>query len=140
MSTSITPPGVSKALADLVGRVGILERRINPVNPTKLGPNGEIIFSYAGALASSTESPPAKLRYGGIIASLAVGLGTAGSSDTTLEVKQNGTTIATVIVPSSSTDFSADIGLAVSAEDRITINVATAGTSAADMTATARFS
>lgn len=139
MSVSLFPPDLRRIFGDLQRRVGILERRIG-VTATATGSpiNDDIIFSYAGTLAAA-ESPPAKIRYAGFLAVLAVALGTAGSTSTTLEVKKNGTVIATVVVPSSSADHGAEIGVRVAAEDRITVEIVTAGTGAADMTATARF-
>jgi hypothetical protein len=138
MSTLLTPD-VRRMLDDLKRRVGILERRVS-VSATATGTpaNDDLIFSYAGALAAG-ESPPAKLRYGGFLATLSVALGTAGSSSTTLQVKRNGTVIATVVVPSSSADYGATVGARVSPEDRITVAITTAGTAAANMTAATRF-
>jgi len=126
--------------ADLARRIAILERRVNPTSAAAGGViNDDIVFSYAGALVSSTESPPVKLRYDGFLATLAVALGTAGSSSTTLNVKKNGTVIATVVVASSVADYVIDVGVRVAAEDRLSLRVVTAGTGAANMTAAARF-
>jgi hypothetical protein len=138
MSTLLTPD-IRRMIGELGRRVGILERRVTGGGTaTGTPPNNDIIFSYAGTLAAA-ESPPAKLRYGGFLATLSVALGTAGSSSTTLEVKRNGTTVATVVVPSSSADYGATVGARVSPEDRITVEITSAGTGAADMTAAARF-
>lgn len=138
MSTLLTPD-IRRIIDDLTRRVGILERRItNSTTATGTPANNDIIFSHAGTLTTG-ESPPAKLRYGGFLATLAVALGTAGSSATTLEVKQNGTVVATVVVPSGSADYGAPVGARIFPEDRISIEITTAGTGAADMTASARF-
>jgi len=140
MSVSLLPPDVRRLFADLTRRVGILERRISPTAAAlSSGINGDEVFSYAGALVSATESPPVKLRYSGFLAAFAVALKTAGSSSTTLEVNINGSVVATVVVPSSSSDYVIEIGVRVGAEDRLSLTVATAGTDAADMTAAARF-
>jgi hypothetical protein len=140
MSVSLLTPDLRRILAELARRVGILERRISSAAATiSAGTNGEIIFSYAGTLASSTESPPVKLRYAGFLASLAVALGTDGSTDTTLEVNRNGSVIATVVVPDTVSDYVVVVGVRVNAEDRLSLTVDTAGTGAADMTAAARF-
>lgn len=80
-----------------------------------------------------------KLRYGGFLSVLAVALGNAGSSSTTIEVKRNSTVIATVVVGSGVSDYVADVGARVDAEDRISLEITSAGTGAADMTASARF-
>lgn len=140
MSEKLLAPDPRRVLADLARRIGILERRVTGAAATSTGTpaNDDIIFSYAGVLATG-ESPPAKLRYGGFLATLAVGLGTAGSSSTTLQIKQNATVVATVTIPGTSADYSADIGVRVNAEDRLSINISSAGTGAANMTAAARF-
>ena len=138
MSEKLLTPDLRRTLGDLARRIGILERRIGAASTVGATANDDIIFSYAGTLTTA-ESPPAKLRYGGILATLAVGLGTAGSTSTIMQVKLNGTVVATVTVPSSSADYSAAIGARVAAEDRLTLNITTAGTGAADMTAAARF-
>lgn len=138
MSTLLTPD-IRRMIGELGRRVGILERRVTvAATATGTPPNNDLIFSYAGTLAAG-ESPPAKLRYGGFLATLAVALGTAGSTSTTLEVKRNGTVVATVVVPSTAADYGAPVGARVFPEDRITVEITTAGTGAADMTATARF-
>lgn len=138
MPPTLQLPDLRNTLEGLRKRIEVLERRIRPQAAAAI-PDTDIIFSYAGTLISDIESPPVKLRYGGILSVLAVGLGTAGSTGTTLEVKKNGTVVATVVVPSSSADYGPDVGSRFAAEDRLTIRVATAGTGAANMTATARF-
>lgn len=139
MSVSLLPPDLRRIFIDLQRRVGILERRVSTTTSATGSPaNDDIIFSYAGELQAS-ESPPVKLRYGGFLATIVVALKTAGSSSTTLEVKRNATTVATVVVPSSAADYSATVAARVSAEDRISLEVVTAGTGAEDMTASARF-
>lgn len=137
--SSLLAPDIRRMISDLGRRVGILERRVTgATSDTGTPANNDIIFSYAGALTVA-ESPPAKLRYGGFLVTLAVAFGTAGSTSTTLEVKRNGAVIGTVVVPSSTTDYSGEIAARVVGEDRITIEITTAGTGAADMTAAARF-
>lgn len=138
MSTLLTPD-IRRVISDLGRRVGILERRVTgSATATGTPPNDDIIFSYAGAL-TAVESPPAKLRYGGFLATLSIALGTAGSSDTTVVVNRNGTVVATVVVPSGSADYGATVGARVFPEDRISLEITTVGTAAADMTAAARF-
>lgn len=137
MST-ILAPDVRRILADLARRIGILERRVSNAVST-VDTTDEIIFSYAGTLTTTT-SPPARSRQGGILAVVAVTLGTAGSTGTTLLVKKNGTTVQTISVPSSTTVYNADIGARFAADaDVLTLTISAAGTGAADMTAAARF-
>lgn len=138
MSVSLLTPDLRRILGDLASRVGILERRIT--NSTTSADTGEqIVFSYAGTLTAST-SPPVRLRVGGPLTVLAVTFGTAGSTSTILAVERNGTTVATVTVPASTTAYNADIGARFAADsDILTLAVTTPGTGAADMTAVARF-
>jgi len=138
MTGSLARPDDGAYIADLRRRVGILERRVAPTSAAG-GINGDIIFSYAGELVSDTESPPVKVRYDGFLATLAVALGTAGSSSTTLTVKKNGTVITTVVIASGVADYVVPVGVRVYGEDRISLSTVTAGTGAAEMTATARF-
>lgn len=140
MSEKLVAPEVRRQIGDLARRVGILERRIGGTGSgAAAGPvNTDLPFSYASALAVS-ESPPAKLRYNGFLTSIAVALGTAGSTDTTFDVKRNGTVIATVTLGSGVADLTVAIGVRVYAEDRLSVEITAAGTGAADMTATARF-
>lgn len=138
MSTLLAPD-LRRVLEDLARRVGILERRITDAATAAASGTDEIIFSHAGAL-TETESPPVRVRQGGILAVLAVSFGTAGSTDTTMTVNRNGTAVATVTVPDSVTIYNADIGARFAADsDALSIEITSVGTSAADMTAAARF-
>ena len=138
MST-LLPPDLRRIFTDLQRRVGILERRTT-TTVTGATEADEILFSYAGDLADDTTSPPVRPRLGGILSVLAVTLGTAGSTDTTILVQRNGTTVATVTVPDGVTAHNADIGARFTADsDILTLTVDTAGSGAADMTAAARF-
>lgn len=138
MSRTIQLPDLRAILSALERRVVILERRIRPdgtANPA----NDDIIFSYAGTLISGVESPPVKVRYNGNVTVLATALGTAGSTSTVLKVNVNGSTVATVTIPSSTADYGPNVGVRLNAEDRLSLEIDTAGTDAADLTATARF-
>jgi hypothetical protein len=137
VSEKILAPDLRRVLGDLARRVGILERRVNPTAITDSG--RDLVFSYAGTLTSATESPPAIVRNSLVLSVLAVAFGTAGTTATTLEVKRDGVVMATVTVPSGSTGYNADVGVAYRPEQQVSLRVATAGTGAADMTATARF-
>lgn len=137
MSVTLLPPDIRRILTDLTRRVGILERRVSNATPTTAD-SEEIIFSFAGVLAAS-DSPPVRFRRAGILSVLAVTLGTAGSSSTTILVKRNGATVGTVVVPSSTTVYNGDVGARFAADsDILTLTVSSAGTGAADMTAAAR--
>jgi hypothetical protein len=139
VSEKLLVPDIRRSIGDLARRIGILERRVSTaVSATGSPANDDIIFSYAGDLAA-TESPPVKLRYGGFFSTLSIALGTAGSTSTILEVKRNGSTVATITVPSSAADYGAAVGVRTFGEDRVSIEITTVGTGAADMTASARF-
>lgn len=138
MSEKLVAPDVKRMIADLQNRVGILERRVTS-RPAQAVTVETLVFSYAGALAAST-SPPARLRAGGILSILAVTLGTAGATDTVLDVYRNGALAATVTVPDGATAYNAEVGVRFTAEsDQLVLAIATPGTGAADMTAEARF-
>lgn len=139
MSASLDVPQVRKMIAELQRRVGILERRVSTA-ATAVDVVDEIVFSYAGTLADDTTSPPVRARQGGILTVLAVTLGTAGSTDTTIIVERNGMSVATVVVPDGVEIYNADVGARFVADvDVLTLTVDMAGTGAADMTAAARF-
>lgn len=135
---SLLAPDLRKSLGELARRIGILERRVSS-STASTASDSEVIFSYAGALSSAVESPPVKVRYGGFLSVLAVAFGNAGSSSTTIDVKRNNAVIATVVVGSGVSDYIAEINVRIDAEDRISLEVTTAGTGAASMTAAARF-
>lgn len=138
MSVALLPPDLRRIFLDLTRRVGILERRVSTATETAAD-TSEILFSFAGSLAAST-SPPVRISQAGILNVLAVTLGTAGSTSTTILVERNGTTVGTVVVPSSTTVYDAPIGSRFAANsDVLTLEIITAGTGAADMTAAARF-
>jgi hypothetical protein len=137
MPPTLQLPDLRRILGGLERRVGILERRINP-QASEAGSNADIIFSHAGALMAY-ESPPVKVRYSGSISVLAVALGTAGSSNTVLQIMKNGSVAASVTVPSGSSDYVPNVGVRVNGEDRISLKIDTAGTGAANLTAMARF-
>lgn len=118
---------------------------IGPTGPT--GPTGatgttniNYIFSYAGALASATTSPPIRIKTGGTMVILAVTLGTAGSTNTVLDILKNGVSAATVTITGGTTVHNETVSIAYAADtDLLAIKVTTTGTGAADMTAEARF-
>ena len=130
-------PTLQRALAALDRRLGLLERRVRQTSTTDTPQ--EIIFSYAGPL-SATVSPPARVRRGGILSVLAVTMGTAGSTDTVIDILRNGTTVATVTVPSSTESYNAQVMARYTADgDTLALEITSVGTGAADMTAEARF-
>lgn len=91
-------------------------------------------FSLSGGVVVST-SPP-WTPFGQVtISNVRVLLGTAGSSTTTVALKKNGTTFATVSLASSATDSTPQLATATLAPgDLLTVAVTAAGTSASDLT------
>ena len=138
MSGTISRPDWASAISDLTRRIGVLERRV-PTGPPAVDSSQEIIFSYTGTVAAST-SPPVRVWRGGNLSVVAVTFATAGSTSTVLTVNKNGTAVGTVTVPASTTLYNGDVSARFIADvDVLTLTVTTAGTGAADMTATARF-
>jgi hypothetical protein len=138
MPTSALPPDDKRRIADLERRVGILEQALRSTGAVAVD---ELVFSYAGALADDTESPPKILAASRVLTVLAVAFkdDTAGATDTTIEIKRNGTVKNTVTVPASTTKVTLPVAVAFSGGDTISLRVDSAGTGAADMTAAARF-
>lgn len=138
MSTSLLSPDLRRALADLASRIGVLERRVTSA-AAAVDNSHEIIFSYAGALTAAA-SPPARVWRGGNLTVLAVTFATAGSTSTIIDVLRNGITVGTVTVPSSTEAYNGEVSARFVADvDTLALEVTTAGTGAADMTAAARF-
>lgn len=139
MTATLLTPDLRRILADLARRIGLLERRINSQAAT-VDESHEIVFSYAGALVAATTSPPARVWRGGNLTVVAVSLGTAGSTATTLTVKRNGATVDTVTIPTGAVIYNGEVFARFAADsDRLTLTVTTVGTGAANMTAAARF-
>ncbi len=139
MSIALFPPDLRRIFTDIQRRLAILERRVTSPGAS-IDTSQEIPFSYAGELADGTVSPPARVWRGGNLTVLAVSFGTPGSTDTTLLVQRNGTTVATVVVPAAAQAHNAALFARFGVDsDLLTIEVDTAGTGAADMTAFARF-
>jgi hypothetical protein len=138
VSVSLLTPDLRRALGDLARRVGILERRVSATTAA-ISASVEIHFSYAGAL-TETVSPPARVWRGGNLTVLAVSLGTAGSTDTVIDVLRNGTVVGTVTVPDGVEIFNGEVSARFAADsDTLTLEITSAGIDSADMTAEARF-
>lgn len=137
MPDSVLPPDVRDQLAQLEARVSGLERRINSGGNDR---TNEITFSYAGPLVGDTESPPIRSRYSHALISVNFLFGTAGTSDTVIEVKRAEVVLETVTIPAGQRRYSAmvDVDIGKDQED-ITLRIVTAGSGAADMTAQCRF-
>jgi len=136
MSVSLQLPDFLRRIAGLEGRVGILERRITSSGES-VDRSHSILFSLAGGLSVST-SPPVRVWRGGNLTVIAVTLGTAGTTDTVIDVFRNGTVVATITVPDGATAHNGSVFVRFAAEDSLALEITTAGTGAADMTAEAR--
>lgn len=136
MSTSNTPPDPGRAVAALNRRVDILERRLRALEG-QFKP--EITFSYSGALTESS-SPVWTRRDTGRLMSIAAHLGTAGSTDTSIDVLVNEATIATVTIPATVNSVLVPCSVIVNKDiDRLQDVIATVGTGAQDLTVQHRF-
>lgn len=137
MSVTQLAPEVRRLLADLARRVGILERRIT-ASATTTDTSKELIFSHDGPLTEAT-SPPLGVWHGGILSVLAVKLRAAGSTDTIIDVYRDGAVVATVTVPAGDASHNGEVGSRYSDDSALALEITTAGTGAAGMTAAARF-
>jgi hypothetical protein len=91
----------------------------------------EVVFSYAGALATAT-SPPYPLR--GTLREITIGLGTAGTSDTVVTPKRGSTSLATITLGSGITTKTVYYRERFASEV-LTLTITTVGTGAADLSA-----
>lgn len=99
----------------------------------------EIPISHAGALTSNVSTPYTPWSDATLI-EVMVSLGTTASTDTILTVYQNGSSIGTVTIPAGQDTASGDFNDGFTANvDKLTVQVTTIGTGAADLTAQARF-
>ena len=140
MSVSLLPPALRRILSDLARRVGILERRVTAASAS-VDASHEIIFSFAGDLTAAT-APPARVWRGGNLTVLAVTFapGSAGSTSTVIDVLRNGAVVGTVTVPASTEVYNGEVSARFAADvDTLALEITSAGTGAADMTAAARF-
>jgi hypothetical protein len=95
----------------------------------------DIIFDLPGAVTAST-SPPVTPKNTFRVTGLSATLGTAGSSDTTVELLKDGSVVASVTLGSGATYGHAAISPPVTfvgRTDRFAVAVSTAGTGAADL-------
>jgi hypothetical protein len=137
---AVLPPGPRQVPRSHAGRLHELETRRQSAQQKPASEDELIVFSHAGALATSTSGPYVPLRKGRLFYVLCV-LGTAGSSSTVVSIKKNGSEITTVTLASSDTIEAKNLStsFAVGA-DKLTIGITTVGTGAADLTVECRFS
>lgn len=137
MSVTLLSPDFRRLIAAVERRLSVLERRVTSRGET-VDSSHSILFSFAGDITATT-SPPVRVWRGGNLTVIAVTLGTAGSTDTIIDVLRNGTVVATVTVPDSVETFNGQVFVRFAVEDILALEVTSAGTGAADMTAEARF-
>lgn len=138
MPDSILPPSVEAQLADLERRVSALERQGG--SPATQAAPKEIVFSYSGPLTASV-SPPIRSRYSNVLVSVNFTLGTAGTTDTVIEIRRGGSAVRTTAIPAGATTHEAVVDVDIGADqDDITMAITTAGTGAVDLVGQARFS
>jgi len=99
----------------------------------------EVPISHAGRLTNRVSTPYSPW-FDSTLVEVYVGLDTAGTTDTVLTVYQNGSSIGTITIlaghTTGSTAFNNDFA---ANSDKLTVQVTTIGTGAADLTAQARF-
>lgn len=138
MGSTLLLPELGRILAGLERRLVILERRIR--NEPTVPSHSEIMFTLPGSLTGST-SPKAYLRVDSRLVNIVCSLGTAGTSTTTVQVKKNGTTIATVNLTSGATFSRARAAeMFVADTDALTVTISAVGSAAANLSVQARFS
>jgi len=136
MATALLPPTVQRLFDDLRRRVEILERRRRTDDSIVAG---EIVFTLPGAVTTS-ESPNFYLRDGGYVTAMVCSLQTAGTTTTTVVLKQDGATVATATLASGVT-FSRITPRARYGADTEAMSVAVsgAGTGAKDLSVQIRY-
>lgn len=138
MSQQLLPPDIRRLVASLETRVSALERRLQ--FGLSAPSDDEIIFTLPGTLAA-TESPPVRIRGGAVVSSVAVNLGTAGSTTTTIEVRRDGVAVGAVQLASGVTETKFPLGARFgSDQERLTVAVTTVGTGARNLTVQVRTS
>lgn len=137
MTKGLTPPTLPSDVSSLKKRVTDLERKLN--NASGLNPYLGVPFSLAGTIFVSESPPwssPVKLR----ISSLAVLLGTAGSSTTTVALKINGSTVATVNVAAGEKSRKLTISQQLAPDqDVVSVACTASGNGAKDLDVIVRF-
>lgn len=95
-------------------------------------------WSYSGALTAGAVSTPYRPKNDQRLTEVIVWLGTAGSSNTVVTVKVNGSSVGTVTLASGDTQKSVTFETKLlSRTDVLTMELTTAGTGAADLSAEA---
>ena len=97
------------------------------------GGDGFMSFPMPGYLSTTYPSIPQYVRTPSRIAFWRVSLKTAGSTDTVVGLYVNDISQTTLTLTSSDNTKTESLGIAVDAEDEITVQVTTAGTGAADL-------
>lgn len=122
---------LSDAFADVFSDIADSERN----NYDVIERNTAIImpFSFNGAFTAST-SPPWYPQHTALITKIHCALGTTGSSTTTVQLKVNGSVVASVNLGSGVPYNSATLSKKVFWYDSVTCTVSAAGTGAADLT------
>lgn len=140
-ASGIQRPDQGRIQGDAYGRIAAQAKR--PVGVDDGRTVFVIPFSFAGALAVS-ESGPYEPHIATRLVSVRIALGTAGTSNTVLAVKKNGTaltpTSGSLTLGSGVTRATVYFYSALTADlDYITVAITTAGAGAKDLVVQARF-
>lgn len=143
MSTFSTHPPLGHRdlpaiVSELLRRVENLEALLNRA-PTGAGDNpNEITYTLSGPVQVDTS--PRYYPTGPVaLTDYLVSLGTAASTSTTILVKVNGTTEATITVPASTQKLTGSLDIVVTTSDYVTVGVSVVGTGADDLFVSLRY-
>lgn len=106
--------------------------------PTAMAQVFESIMSMSGNLALAT-SPPYRPPYAASIREVIALLGTAGSTNTTIDIKKNGNAFTTLTLGNGVNFYSATPNSSFTTTDNLTVQVTGVGSGAKDLTVQTRF-
>ena len=101
----------------------VQERRDHP--PLRIGRSGAV---------ATGKSPPATFPTGATVTAMILLLGTAGTSDTSVQLQRNGTALVGGTLATGETMKVVSAGYGFTPTDKVTVNVSAAGTGAKDLT------
>lgn len=136
MTTKNVPPDLASRDAQINQRVDILERRLGRLEAAY---EPELPFVQSGEVTVDN-SPPWVRRKGGKLTEIVILLGIAGSSATVVQMRKNGTTIATGSLGSGVDQIHITLNEPAAADaDRFVAYVTSAGSGAEDLTVETRW-
>lgn len=136
MTRGIAPPSIGSEFSSLKRRVDALERKLNDL----LGQfKPEIVFSYSGALATSS-SPTWTRREAGRLIEVHARLRVAGTTATEIDILRNDVVELTVTIPANQTYMKSMTSLYFAPDqDVLHDEITVVGSGAVDLTVMHRF-